>query len=264
MNMTNTPARGSSRFIKRNRILSALLGMFASALILAVPAAAAPSNPRVVGTATQVSGSSASVTVTTSGAINAGDVLMIVAASDLNANSFRMVCKFCSSEVGQQGSVDADFAPSGSVGQARARTYVGWAPQDAAAGSTLSVEFAGAGGAKSVTVIAVSGGEKYGVQATNGSAAIQASGAGTAIGWTCATSCSVPGGLMMVSASVISGGGSDSYTEDAAWTFLHQAAAGAWPAIRIAYKATGAGGTFSYGLTDATSRSWISGALIVK
>lgn len=229
-----------------------------------IPAAAAPSNPRIVGTATQASGSSASVTVTTSGAINGGDVIMIIAAGELNLRPLIANCSFCvsnSGSYGQFGAVDSAGA-FGEAGQARVRTLAATAAQDVSAGGQIRVDFGGPAGAKAVTVVAISGAEAYGLMPNGGSAL--ASGTGTAIGWSCTASCSIAANLMMVNSSVISGGGSDTYTEDAGWTFLHQTSAGAWPAIRVAYKASGAGGTFSYGLTDGASRSWLSGALLVR
>lgn len=240
---------------------------FALAALAALPALAAPANPRVVGTATQASGISPSVTVTTSGAINGGDLIMVIVAGELNINTTALSqCDFCVTNTGQHRAAEL-IGPWGQAAQARSRTFVAWAGQDVAAGGFIQISFGGAAGAKAVTVVAVSGADTYGVapSGTNGGyAAILAQGAGTSIGWACTTNCSIAASLMMVNASIISGGGSDSYTEDAGWTFLHQSAAGAWPAIRVAYKASGAGGTFSYGLTNGSSRSWISGALLVK
>lgn len=256
------------------RYLNGLRGLAlgAAALFAATAAEAAPGNPRVVGTATQASGSSASVTVTTSAAINGGDVIMLIAAGELNMVPWRVQCSCGVSSSGRPdtGNPAEEWrvhVPSGEIAQARARTWTTFASQDIAAGTTFTVDFGGTAGAKAVTMVAISGAEARGLgvtYATGGTGGNLATGTGTAIGWTCTSNCSIAASLMMVNASVISGGGSDTYTEDAGWTFLHQSAAGAWPAIRVAYKASGAGGTFSYGLTDGTSRNWISGALLVR
>lgn len=246
-------------------LAAAALGLTVAATA-ALPALAAPSNPRVVGTATQASGVEQHVVFATTGAISAGDAVMIIAASELNMPPLGVSCADCFVSRGGA-TVEPHlwsnfFQPTGKAAQAELRTFVAYAGKDLPIGTQLVVRFAGRGGAKSVTVVAISDAADIGLNPTG--AANYASGSGTAIGWGCTTPCTIAANLMMVNASMIPSGGSDTYTEDAGWTFLHQTAAGAWPAIRIAYKPSGAGGTFSYGLTNGTSRSWISGAVLVK
>lgn len=232
--------------------------------LAALPALAAPANPRIVGTATLAAGSGDAVLVTTTGAINGGDAIVVIAASEANMRPLEVSCGVC--EIGVSTAPNdpwnGPFPPSGKVSQAEARTFIAWAREDLPTGRQFQVRFAGKAGAKSVTIVAVSSAQLYGL--TSNGSNYWGAGSGTAIGWSCTTNCTIAADLMMVNASVIPGGGSDSYTEDAGWTFLHQTAAGAWPAIRIAFKPSGAGGTFSYGLTNGTSRSWISGAVLLK
>lgn len=187
---------------------------------------------------------------------------MVIAASELNMSPVRVNCGNCAFSYAWS-SADNNWTtvqPTGKAAQADARVFTAYASEDLPIGRQIQVEFGGGGGARAVTVLAISAAVQMAAQPS----AISGVGVGTAIGWSCTSTCTIAANLMMVSTSVISGGGSDSYTEDAAWTFLHQSAAGAWPTLRIAYKASGAGGSFSYGLTDTTSRSWISGAHLVK
>jgi hypothetical protein len=221
------------------------------------------SNPRIVGAASQPSNTSAFVNVVTTAPINGGDVIMLIAASELN---MRPTNVGCSGVVTTDGRADPNqgsgrFTGGGLVGdiaQMRSTMFLTYAGEDLPIGTTFSATFGGAAGAKAVTVVAISGASVYRVAPTLG--VNSASGAGNAIGWTC----SVAANLMMVSASVVSGGAGDSYTEDPAWTFLGMSGPGAWPAIRVAYKSSGAGGAISYALTDVASRNWVSGGLFLQ
>ena len=67
-----------------------------------------------------------------------------------------------------------------------------------------------------------------------------------------------PANYWVLATSFISGGGSDTYTEDGAFTFLGQTGAGSWPTIRVAYKLTTSLALVSDNLTDGTARTWIS------
>lgn len=175
---------------------------FAIAASAAFAAFAAPSAPRVVATATQASGSSPSVTVTTTAPIIGGDVIVVIASGELNMRPWVVGnCTFCVSAAGQPGWPPELIGLDGAVGQASARTYVAWAAQDVAAGAQIRVDFGGAAGAKAVTVLAISGAENFRVLATGGS--LQAQGTGTAIGWSCNASCSIAPNLMMLSASIV-------------------------------------------------------------
>lgn len=219
-----------------------------------------------------------SVDAATTATINPGDLVLFVAASASNQSPTSVGCYVASTsnpcglswDGKSPGLAMAGMTPGFSNGSGspqddgrmdnspiRARTWTSYATSSIASGSKFSVFFRGAVGAKSVTVVVIPGAEVSAALAFG-----SANGTGTAI--SPGATPSLTTGQLVLAANFISGGGSDTYTEDAGFTFLHQTSAGAWPAIRVAYKLTVGSGPVSYTLTEGSSRTWISSYQVAR
>ncbi|WP_296597535.1 hypothetical protein [Phenylobacterium sp.] len=246
------------------------------ALLLASQSLAAPGTPTVAGSAGQASATSETLSISTTTAINPGDLVVLAVVSASNQTPIAADC-LLSSSAGCGLSWDGkerNLALAGTGAPAwmatlnqsfgamdnspiRARTWFGYATSNIPSGSTFRVNFGGAIGAKAATIIVIPGAETSAALSFGGT-----SGASGAI--TFGTTPVLAPSQLVLATSFISGGGTDSYTEDVGFTFLHQTSAGAWPAIRVAYKLTSFAGTVGYTLTDSTSRTWISSYQVAK
>lgn len=240
------------------RLVAGILGLslFAAGSNVAY---AAPGTPAVIASAGQTSALSQSLMVTTTATINPGDLVVIAVSSEANQAPTTPICQcplsFSGVYPGGYGLTPAFTGASPSV---RAATFYSYATNTIAIGTSFQILFGGAVGAKSATIIAIPGAQISDTIVYGG-----ASGASGSI--SPGATPSIPAGQLVLATSFVSGGGSDSYTEDAGFTFLHQTSAGAWPAIRVAYKLTSGSGAVSYILTDSTSpRTWISSYQIAK
>jgi hypothetical protein len=267
-----------------NRGIAALLltGASVAYLFVATPARAAPGAPVNAGSAGQTSGTGTTLTVTTTASIAAGDLIVVAAASASNQTPQIGGCSLSDGTTACSLSFDgraAGFSAMGSSGPdfrlgpldgynatpgagdkdpMRARVFFSYATASIPSGATFNVVFAGAIGAKAAMVLDVPSAQV--------SARIDPNqiGSGTSTSISCSPGNPVPASNLVLATSFVSGGGSDSYTEDAGFTFLAQTGAGAWPAIRVAYKLTSSSAVVPYTLTDASSRTWVVSCSTVK
>lgn len=258
------------------RLLAGILGLALFAAGSSPLAYAAPGTPTVAGSAGQTSGTADSLDVTTTATINPGDLVVIAAASASNQTPWTLNCVVSAAACrtswngeanganpAMTGVTSSNLTPLQNDGRMdndpiRARTFFTYATSTIASGATFKVQFPGAVGAKSATVVVIPSAQVSALL-TFGNAT------GTSASISPGATPSIPTGQLVLATSFVSGGGSDSYTEDAGFTFLHQTSAGAWPAIRVAYKLTSGSGAVPYTLTNTTSsRTWISSYQIAK
>lgn len=261
----------------RARLVSAISGAAALAVISFLnpdPAAAAPGSPVVVASSGQAANVSGSMDLTTTGAIDPGDLIVVLAASGANQTPTQVSCVFagppvtsCSTswdgkapgfeevrKAGEGMGVIWNGREAVDNSPIRARSFYTYATNAIASGATIRVGFGGAVGAKAVTVVVIPGAEVSGLLINGGNS----SGPAQSGAITSSSPMPVPASSLFLAASYVVGGGTDAFIESSGFTHLHQTTNGAWPTIRVAYRLVSASGLVTYSLTNAAARTWIS------